>query len=153
MAAELGGAIGKVEEVETNSSGGCIGKFLRMRISIDIIKPLKKLVVLENMENEREDAERNKEEDITMLVYYERLPDFCFCCGRIGHQYRECAYYKSQSNDELAYDPWLKVTASTEMLKQSRANERWEAEPGQPITKVQAQVSTDFMQVAIKEKQ
>ncbi|KAL9423295.1 hypothetical protein AB3S75_035396 [Citrus x aurantiifolia] len=152
-ATELGGAIGKLEEVETDSSGGCIGKFLRVRISIDITKPLKKLVVLENMENEREDAEGKKEEDIPMLVYYERLPDFYFCCGRIGHQYRECAYYKSQSKDELAYGPWLKATTSAERLKQSRGKERWEAEPGQPTTKVQAQVSTELMQVVIREKQ
>lgn len=73
-----------------------------MRISIDITKPLKKIKILEEqMEKEREDEERNTGEDIPMLVYYERLPDFCFCYGRIGHQYRECGFYKSQSKDEL----------------------------------------------------
>lgn len=53
---ELETAIGKVEEVETNSSGECIGKFLRMRISVDITKLLKKVVVLEPMEKEVDDG-------------------------------------------------------------------------------------------------
>ena len=81
---------------------------------------MKKIIELEQ---EEEDAD-----DVPMRVMYERLPDFCFCCGRIGHQYRECVHYKSQSKDELAYGPWLKATTVAEKLKQGRGRDRWTAE-------------------------
>lgn len=42
----LGESIGSVKEVETDSSGEWIGKFVRSRISVDITKPLKKVMVL-----------------------------------------------------------------------------------------------------------
>ncbi|KAL9411051.1 hypothetical protein AB3S75_044765 [Citrus x aurantiifolia] len=116
MVVELGEVIGKVEEVDTNATGQCFGQFLRMRISVDITTPLKKLIELEQ--------EGEEEEDIPMRVMYERLPDFCFCCGRIGHQYRERVHYKSQSKDELPYDPWLKAITMSERIKQSRRRER-----------------------------
>lgn len=32
-----------------------------------------------------------------ITIRYERLPDFCFKCGRIGHGIRECA---SQENED-----------------------------------------------------
>ncbi|KAK9220854.1 hypothetical protein WN944_009278 [Citrus x changshan-huyou] len=120
MAAELGKVIGKVKEVETDAAGECFGQFLRLRISVDITKPLKKIIELEQ--------EEEYADDIPMRVMYERLPDFCFCCGRIGHQYRECVYYKSQSKDELAYGPWLKANTVAEKLKQGRGRDRWTAE-------------------------
>lgn len=63
-----------------------------------------------------------------MRVMYERLPDFCFCCGCIGHQYRECAHYKFQSKDEMSYGPWLKATTINKKLKQSRGRDRWESD-------------------------
>ena len=47
MAVELGEVIGKVEEVDTDATGECFKQFLRMRISVDITKPLKKLIELE----------------------------------------------------------------------------------------------------------
>ena len=40
------------------------------------------------------------EEKIPMPVGYEHLPDFCFCCGHIGHSLKECAQYKGQSQRE-----------------------------------------------------
>ena len=95
MAAELGKVIGKEDEVETDAVGECFGQFLRFRIFIDIIKSLKKIIELEQ---EEEDAD-----DVPMRVMYERLSNFYFCCGQIGHQYQECVYYKSQSKDDLVH--------------------------------------------------
>ena len=44
MATVLGEVVGKVEEVETDAAGECIEQFLRMRISVDVTKPLKKII-------------------------------------------------------------------------------------------------------------
>ncbi|KAL5762916.1 hypothetical protein ACOSP7_019180 [Xanthoceras sorbifolium] len=57
------------------------GKFLRIKVSIDITKPLKRGIRmrLENFDTM-----------ITALIKYERLPDFCYGCGFIGHSFREC---------------------------------------------------------------
>ncbi|XP_024041282.1 uncharacterized protein LOC112098886 [Citrus clementina] len=120
MATVLGEVVGKVEEVETDAAGEYIGQFLRMRISVDVTKLLKKIM----LEQEGED-----DEDILIRVMYERLLDFCFCCGRIRHQYRECVHYKSQSKDEMAYGPWLKAMTITKKLKQSRMKDRWDSQP------------------------
>ena len=38
----LGETIGKVEEVDVDEEGECIGQYARVRISIDITQPLKK---------------------------------------------------------------------------------------------------------------
>lgn len=136
-AAELGSTIGRVEEVETDSSGECIGKFLRMRISVDITKPLEKIIILEHKEMKKEESTKcNNKDDIPMVVYYERLPDFYFSCRRIGQQYMECIYYKSQSKEKLAYDPWLKAITMANRLKQIKGKDSWNSECSQPNTEV-----------------
>ena len=43
---ELGEAIGTVEEVTTDEAGECVGNIARLRINVDITKPLKKIIVL-----------------------------------------------------------------------------------------------------------
>lgn len=126
METVLGEVVGKVEEVETDASGECIRQFLRMRISVDVIKSLKKIIELEQ--------EGEDDEDIPMRVMYKQLPDFCFCCWRIRHQYRECAHYKSQSKDEMAYGPGLKAMTVTVRLKQSRRKDMWDSQPSNSQT-------------------
>lgn len=88
-----------------------------------------------------------------MLVYYEMLHDFCFYCGRIGHQYKECIYYKSESKDELAYGPWLKATTTIEWLKQSRGKDKWDAYFIQASTKSPTQASDDLLPITVRDKQ
>lgn len=133
----LGESIGRVKEVETDSSGECIGKFVTLRISVDITKPLKKVVVLtqDDVDYGGVNDDEEDKEDFSMLVVYEKLPDFCFCCGRIRHQYRECIHYKSQSKDELAYGSWGKAIAEAEKSRQSKRGERWNSEASKMHTK------------------
>ena len=75
MVQELGEYIGSVEEVDTDEEGNCIGEIVRLRISMDITKPLQKIL----------EVETEDEGSIPILILYERLPDLCFYCGLIGH--------------------------------------------------------------------
>lgn len=71
---KLGEKIGIVKEVGTDETGECLGQFTRIKVSTDITQPLKKVVFLQQEEGR-----------ILMLVLYEKLLDFCFCCAHIGH--------------------------------------------------------------------
>ncbi|KAH9735309.1 zinc knuckle protein [Citrus sinensis] len=105
---EIGQKIGKVEEVETDETGECLGSFARVRISIDITQPLKERLLLK-LEDERR---------ISLRVAYEKLPEFCFCCGLIGHQYKKCLDYGGQPKEELVYGAWMKALTRMEKAKQ-----------------------------------
>ena len=115
---ELGGKIGEVEEVETNENGDCIGELARIRITINITQPLKKVLFLK----------QEGETDIPMPAVYERLPDFCFCCGIIGHQYKECSKYQGQPKEDFPFGVWMKAITIGGRLKKYRNKERWQNE-------------------------
>ncbi|KAL5832251.1 hypothetical protein ACOSQ4_017605 [Xanthoceras sorbifolium] len=76
----LGGMVGIVKEVDTGESGKCAGSFIRARFLVDVSKPLIRGLRV------------NLEDDscCSVVVCYERLPNFCYFCGRIGHLIREC---------------------------------------------------------------
>ncbi|KAK6158154.1 hypothetical protein DH2020_005468 [Rehmannia glutinosa] len=65
--------------------------------------PLKKFVSVQ--------VEQEKEEVIVLLVY-ERLPDYCYVCGRIGHVHKDCTEEETNKAD-LQFGPWLKATSHT----------------------------------------
>ena len=111
---ELRGKIGEEEDVETNENGECFGEFTRIRISINITQPLKKILSLK----------QEGETDISMPMVYEHLPDFCFCCGIIVHQYKECTQYQGQPKEELLYGMWMKAIMIEGRSKKYRSKER-----------------------------
>ncbi|KAL5807766.1 hypothetical protein ACOSQ3_028457 [Xanthoceras sorbifolium] len=81
------------------------GKFLRIKVSIDITKPLKRGIRLRLA---------NFDTMITALIKYERLPDFCYGCGFIGHSFRECDNSEVRKNIMEGVDPkfggWLRAS-------------------------------------------
>lgn len=103
----IGELIGKVEEIDTNKIGDCLGQVIRLRISIDITQPLMKILFIES-----EDGKK-----VPVSVEYEKLPDW-------GHSYKECEKYEGQSKQDLAYRPWLKALSWVEKTKQNRSKER-----------------------------
>ncbi|KAK3184896.1 hypothetical protein Dsin_032182 [Dipteronia sinensis] len=77
----LGSIIGDVREVDTGPSGDCLGKFFRVRVAIEVDKPLRRFLQVDVL---------GDREETVMPLQYERLPNFCFRCGILGHTSRDC---------------------------------------------------------------
>ncbi|KAL4319555.1 hypothetical protein GQ457_18G009430 [Hibiscus cannabinus] len=75
LARTLCACIGKVVMMDTRLEDGNMGEFLRVRVSLDTTKPLRRCVTLS----------RPTTKAIFCPLQYERVPIFCHGCGLIGH--------------------------------------------------------------------
>ncbi|XP_048421191.1 uncharacterized protein LOC103936395 [Pyrus x bretschneideri] len=83
--------------------------FVRVRILVDTEKPLFKGCWIRR--------ESNKETWVKFR--YERLQDFCYKCGRIGHINTECSAEMS-GEGEVAYGEWIKAPPIREVVIPTR---------------------------------
>ncbi|KAL5805717.1 hypothetical protein ACOSQ4_028450 [Xanthoceras sorbifolium] len=102
MGRSLGEMVGTVVDVDPGSSGDCLGKFFRVKVRVDVEKPLKRLLRV---------MVGDPEELCVVLIKYERMPNFCHFCGRIGHLVRECHLNVSNIVDDskLRYGSWKRA--------------------------------------------
>jgi hypothetical protein len=101
---KIGSTVGIVEEVDTEVDGVGWGEYLRVKISIDLAKPLSR-------------GRKMKLEGKSDWVafQYERLPKFCFQCGVICHGPEGCLKRTDLRNqgDKAQYGPWLRAPSPT----------------------------------------
>ena len=101
-AIELGETLGEVitDEAEKEMVGG---DFVRVRVRIDVSKPLSRgrRVVLD------------EETEIWISFKYEKLSNFCYCCGMVTHDERECekrlAEKEPHCQVQQEYGAWLRA--------------------------------------------
>ncbi|GMN44333.1 hypothetical protein TIFTF001_013533 [Ficus carica] len=105
---KIGNGIGKFLDVVTDKNGRFSGMYMRLRVQIDVSKPLRRGATVQLGSN-------------GVMVWtsfkYERLPDFCFGCGRIGHGRLECVDDKvrnANASDCLFYSPELRADTRSE---------------------------------------
>ncbi|KAK9174640.1 hypothetical protein WN944_029677 [Citrus x changshan-huyou] len=120
-----------VEEVDSGETGDCFCSFIRVRVRIDITKPLRR-VLLVKFFTQDEDA-------IWLPLLFERLPEFYYCCGMIGHAYKDCEImHYDAKEDNFGYGAWLKASTMAMKNKQGRQNSR-----GESPKKSRAELRTD----------
>ncbi|XP_059432440.1 uncharacterized protein LOC132165775 [Corylus avellana] len=85
VGAKIGATLGDLEEVDAAADGIGWGRFLRIRVRIDITKPL---------EQGRELHIGGK--SVWVKFKYENLPLFCFHCGCIVHGEMGCPVKKTR---------------------------------------------------------
>ncbi|XBI48430.1 hypothetical protein VPH35_112174 [Triticum aestivum] len=94
---EIGNIIGNFVELDADANGEAIGKFMRVKVRMDIGKPTMRGFTLEEDENKQQQKqqskgmkidgkEQNDDDDMKWCRFeYEFMPDFCYTCGIIGH--------------------------------------------------------------------
>ncbi|XP_058726490.1 uncharacterized protein LOC131597843 [Vicia villosa] len=100
MARKLGGILGSFEEMDHREAHKN-GRFLRIKATIDLKQPLKRGTVV-----------RFKEKNLRVHFKYERLPTFCFICGRLGHQLKDCEAAEDLSKKDSKI--WMSRSCRTE---------------------------------------
>lgn len=106
MVRKLGGILGKFEEMDTNEANRN-ERFLRLKVTMDLKLSLKRGTVV-----------RFKDKNLRVHFKYERLPTFCFVCGRLGHQLKDCEAsgdlndkgFKDIEENDLLYGQWLRAS-------------------------------------------
>jgi hypothetical protein len=75
------GIAGSVPVVDCDNTGRCWGSYMRVRVEVDVDKPLRRGVTVFSQR-------RNATEWFDLQ--YEDLPYYCFSCGILGHSSTEC---------------------------------------------------------------
>uniref|UniRef100_A0A803L340 CCHC-type domain-containing protein n=1 Tax=Chenopodium quinoa TaxID=63459 RepID=A0A803L340_CHEQI len=100
---DVGEYLGRFLEFDDDDPLGWT-EFVRMKIWVDIRKPLRRGVLLATGPSSSKWID----------MKYERLADFCFYCGRLDHTDRDCNFKEQdQEAEELTvfqYGPWLRAT-------------------------------------------
>ncbi|XP_023874702.1 uncharacterized protein LOC111987231 [Quercus suber] len=96
---EIGRKIGRVLEVDKRALQADQAKFLRVRVEVQIDKPLRRGGYVKNEEGER----------IWVDFRYERLPIFCYRCGILGHDEKHCHESSMVQPAGRQYGEWLKA--------------------------------------------
>ncbi|KAI7999590.1 hypothetical protein LOK49_LG09G01115 [Camellia lanceoleosa] len=99
----LGNQLGRFVDMEYGDGGIVWGRTLRLRVEINIAKPLRRGLKLA----------LSGRESVWVTLTYEKLPNFCFHCGLLGHSIRDCANKILGEGEEvgspLQYGPWLRA--------------------------------------------
>ena len=84
---DIGGGLGKVVEIDIKALSSKHARFVRVRVEIPLDKPQRRSGVVANLERDK----------VRVGLKYERLVGFCYQCGKIGHETKECSCPRDQN--------------------------------------------------------
>lgn len=99
----IGKCFAKLLAMESSTDGILLGRsFLRVKVEIEISKPLPKGFWL------RKSTEAGQ--DLWISYRYEKLSDFCYDCGRLGHDNRSCKFVSREEGTSSGYNPEMRAS-------------------------------------------
>lgn len=97
----IGNTVGTFIKADLNAATQKWKKSLRIQVEIDILKPLHNSVILSC----------NGRSRIRIEIRYERLSDFCYKCGLLGHKISTCKMSIDDEDMDITtydYGPWIR---------------------------------------------
>jgi hypothetical protein len=79
---QMGSTVGEVEDIDVLDDGVGWGEYLRVKIRIDLTKPLARGRII-----------KVQDKEIWVAFQYEKIPRFCFTCGTMVHNRKKCGEY------------------------------------------------------------
>lgn len=95
--AKYAGCVVENDEVQTNQGTDYCSNFVRVRLQIDLNKPLVPCLFLK----------RPNRKPAWIPFKYERLPNICYNCGLMNHETRSCKFHVD--GKERAFGNWLRA--------------------------------------------
>ncbi|MFQ6643583.1 hypothetical protein Gotur_018736 [Gossypium turneri] len=114
-AIDVGNALGELIIIDWKDRFGGWTEFIKLKVKINVSKPLRKVVKLVDKEGV----------EIIGVIKYERLLEFCYVCGLIGHSIKTCKNKMDGvglNEQNLQYESWLR--APTVNLNKERGLKR-----------------------------
>jgi hypothetical protein len=95
----IGDEIGKFMEADVDDDGLAKGKYLRVKVRINIKRPLMRGIMLNVGEGK---------DGLWSRFEYEYLPDFCYICGMLDHINKDCKIILAKG-EKAQFGSWLKA--------------------------------------------
>ena len=104
MGEDIGQRVGRLVEVDVLEDNGVAwGRYLRIRVEVEIAKPLMRGYIIQVEETA----------PVWVDFKYEHLPIFCYRCSRLGHSGSNCFTGRGSSRtsvfDRDQYRSWLRA--------------------------------------------
>lgn len=100
---ELGNSLGKFMEANKRLGQADQARFMRIRVDLPLDKPLRRGGKIVNAEGGK----------FWITFKYERLPCFCYLCGRMGHDEKHCPNISNWRNALKQYGDWLRANGKS----------------------------------------
>ena len=107
---EIGSKLGTFLEVDRRSWQSDQAKFMRVRVELEIDKPLRRGAYIVSSEEER----------LWLTFKYERLPTVCFICGKLWHDKKHCPAARDWQTACHQYGDWLRAGWNTKMATKEK---------------------------------
>ena len=96
---EVGNSLGRFPEMDKRACQSDQALFMHFRVELPIDKPLRRGGNVVSLDGEK----------FWVNFKYERLPTFCFLCGKLGHDDKHCLVFPNWQSTPKQYGEWLKA--------------------------------------------